>query len=116
MGDVADYLKCMVCHLVVREPVLLVECGHRFCKMCFENVKQHADHENIDLLCPTDRMKVDLDKVFDDKSIPRAVMDLHVKCNHFLEGCQWTGELRNLELHLDGGCSSRRERLVYFII
>ena len=40
--DVADYLKCIICQLVLRNPVLMVECGHRLCSGCFNRMKKHA--------------------------------------------------------------------------
>ena len=40
--DVADYLKCMICHLVLRNPVMLIDCGHRLCNSCYESMKKHA--------------------------------------------------------------------------
>ena len=26
--------KCHICMLIIRDPVQLAECGHRFCKLC----------------------------------------------------------------------------------
>ena len=43
VGDVPDELICVVCHLVLKEPVQLVQCGHRFCKSCFNQMKTYAD-------------------------------------------------------------------------
>ena len=37
-----DYLKCIICALVLRDPVMIVECGHRFCKGCYEKMKDYA--------------------------------------------------------------------------
>ena len=41
--NVPDELFCVVCHLVLNEPVQLVKCGHRFCKVCFNQIKTYAD-------------------------------------------------------------------------
>ena len=35
-SEVPDYLKCSVCHLVLRDPIQILKCGHRFCQPCFE--------------------------------------------------------------------------------
>lgn len=34
-----DRLLCPVCCMVMREPLLVVECGHHFCMSCLESVK-----------------------------------------------------------------------------
>ena len=40
--EVPGLYKCIVCHLVLRDPVLLAACGHRLCSGCFERMKKHA--------------------------------------------------------------------------
>ena len=42
--DVPDYLKCTVCQLVLREPIQIMDCGHRFCQPCFEWIKGYSKH------------------------------------------------------------------------
>ena len=44
ISEVADNLKCVVCHLVMRQPVQIMTCGHRFCKPCFERIKGYSHH------------------------------------------------------------------------
>ncbi|XP_065659846.1 TNF receptor-associated factor 3-like isoform X3 [Hydra vulgaris] len=39
-------------------------------------------------------------KVFPDKFTERAILQLKVKCDNFLKGCQWTGELKTINNHL----------------
>ena len=29
--------ECQICLLILRDPVQLSECGHRFCKLCIDN-------------------------------------------------------------------------------
>ena len=29
--------ECQICMLILRDPVQLSECGHRFCKSCMNN-------------------------------------------------------------------------------
>ena len=43
VSDVSDELICVVCHFVLKEPVQLVQCGHRLCKSCFNQMKTYAD-------------------------------------------------------------------------
>ena len=41
--EVADELICGLCHLALRDPVQVANCGHRFCKSCFSQLKEHSD-------------------------------------------------------------------------
>ena len=50
VNDVSEELTCVVCHLVLREPVQLVECGHRICKSYFNQIKPRA-HDRYSISC-----------------------------------------------------------------
>ena len=41
-----------------------------------------------------------------DKSVKRKVLSLKVRCPHKAEGCEWQGELRSLEQHLNTNSSA----------
>ena len=43
VNDVSDELICVVCHLVLKELLQLVQCGHRLCKSCFHQIKTYGD-------------------------------------------------------------------------
>ena len=42
-SEVPEDLICSVCHFVVKEPIQLENCGHGMCKLCFNQLKDHAD-------------------------------------------------------------------------
>ena len=44
ISDVPEHFKCVMCHLVLRKPIQIMECGHRFCAPCFERVKASSQH------------------------------------------------------------------------
>ena len=44
ISEVPDYLKCVVCHLVLRQPIQIMKCGHCFCEPCFERLKGYSRH------------------------------------------------------------------------
>merc|ERR1712168_993314 len=90
--------------MVLKDPVFIINCGHRLCKLCFQSLQSYASQHNNPLLCPHDRKEVDPDKVVDDKGVARTVMDLQVYCNNKAEGCNWSGELRQLDDHVDTKC------------
>jgi len=98
--DISDHLTCVICQLVLRNPVCFVDCGHRLCKSCYTDMRENAIQSDLDVLCPYDRIEVDVNKVFEDTGLARLINDMKVKCNYSESGCDWVGELGNLESHL----------------
>ena len=47
VSDVPEELICVACHLVLREPVQLGECGHRLCKACANQIKSERNDRYI---------------------------------------------------------------------
>ncbi|XP_047136085.1 TNF receptor-associated factor 4 isoform X1 [Hydra vulgaris] len=89
-------LKCPVCFLVLRHPIQIEECGHRFCESCFNRLERQ---QGI-LFCPLDRKVIDLDKIFLDKAANRAILSSPVKCRYFERECDWVGDLRSIDNHI----------------
>jgi hypothetical protein len=44
--------KCIFCLLVIQEPIQLIECGHRSCRVCFESRAAKVLDGNV--TCPYD--------------------------------------------------------------
>ena len=88
--------KCLVCLHVLRKPKQTECCGHDFCETCIEAVQVR--------LCPMCNRR-DF-ATFYDKRLHRALNQLQVRCTYQKRGCTWTGELGNLDNHLncDDGC------------
>lgn len=97
--ELPEDLTCCVCQFAVRDPVQLGSCGHELCKICFQRLKDHATKTNAPLLCPLDRDVINVNKVFDDASAKRRVLNLNVYCSYKVNGCEWTGTLRHVEEH-----------------
>ena len=72
--ELPDHFKCAICCLALRNPIQLVACGHRFCSVCFQTLKEHSSVNNVDFCCPIDRNIIDINKVFEDKGIERLVL------------------------------------------
>ncbi|XP_027056332.1 TNF receptor-associated factor 6-like [Pocillopora damicornis] len=99
---VDEDLQCLICHLPLKEPIQ-TRCGHRFCKDCLEEYIRRHRREGQSIICPADRQSLDQDRdVFPDKATERKILSLIIKCPS--DGCGWTGELRNKEVHLES-CS-----------
>ena len=78
------------------EPYLSVECGHHFCQQCRDHLI------SIDkLMCPSCHEPDALKNTVLDKNHQRKVKNIEVRCSNYKEGCEWVGELRDLQNHLD---------------
>ena len=84
---------CPICLLVLRDPFQASCCGNSFCQLCIKRVQ--ADKKS----CPTCN-EVDF-SVFADKRLRRSLYAFRVRCAHQKSGCEWTGELGELERHLN---------------
>ena len=83
--------ECPICLQILREPFQVTCCGYSFCKTCIERVKED------DKPCPTCNEAEFT--VFHNKGLQRSLNDLHVRCPN--DECEWTGELRHLDHHLN---------------
>jgi len=99
MVEPSEDFICTLCHLVLKNPLQLEDCGHIFCKSCYESMKSHTEANFLELICPLDRQKIHPTHVFKDKATERKILNLKVLCQNFGDCCTWTGELRNIENH-----------------
>ena len=84
---------CPICLLVLREPYQATCCGKSFCKECIHRIKA------ANQACPTCKeKKFDL---FPNKGLQQPLYDFRVYCMHKSKGCEWTGELREFDNHLN---------------
>ena len=91
-----DELICPICLSVLRDPNLTSCCGNHFCQPCISRIK---NEKNPCPLCQEHDYTVMLDKFF-----LRRVKGLIIKCPGNSLGCEWVGELRSIERHLDVSC------------
>ena len=89
---------CPVCTELLTEP-LLSDCGHHVCRECHERIMA-SDHAE----CPTCQELDVLKTARLNKRLQREVYDHKVHCQNKTgnkRGCQWIGELREIEDHLN---------------
>ena len=92
-------LKCPIClELLLESPNLFTCCGNHICGSCVKNLDETRP-------CPICKALI-YDKVC-NKSHQRAVASLKVRCLNKEKGCQWTGEVKQVQTHLsqnNGNC------------
>ena len=86
--------ECPICLLVLREPYQATCCGKSFCKECIEQVKAKKQP------CPT-CSEIEEFSIFRNLGLQHSLYDFQVYCTHKSKGCEWTGELRELDNHLN---------------
>jgi len=42
--DLSEDLTCTLCHFAFKNPVQIEECGHIYCKVCYQQLKDHAEN------------------------------------------------------------------------
>ncbi len=97
---VPEKLKCSICTDLLSDPRLTECCGQHYCQKCLQSwLKQQRKQS-----CPHCRQRNFVHIL--DKSVTRDINQLKVRCSHHEEGCEWVGELGDLQTHLNSkqGC------------
>ena len=100
--ELPDEYQCSICLSLLNEPHLTACCGHHFCKKCINRVVEDSKP------CPMCKAAKFVAVI--DKNIERKLRALEVRCRFRANGCEWKGELRDLEGHIDpkhGHCKHR---------
>ncbi len=93
----SDDQKCPICHLVVRNAYQVNCCGKILCRGCLMKYRMQSGRC---LMCRTNIG----DKYFKDTRSDREIKTLKVYCDNKEDGCYWTGEVRQIEKHLEECC------------
>ena len=101
-----DRLLCQICHFPSRDPYMSECCGHLFCKSCLDIAKKAV---NISKACPVCREEEF--KTFCNKAIDREVRGLYIYCTNREKGCEWQGELNDINKHLKSSTGCQFEEL-----
>ena len=84
---------CPICLLILREPFQVTCCGKSFCRACIQRIGQEKQP------CPT--CKQDNFDSFQNKGLQQPLYEFQVFCSNKESGCDWQGELRKLDKHLN---------------
>lgn len=96
-------IECPVCLSLLRDPYQASCCGYSFCKACIERVRSSTR------TCPCCVARNF--RVFEDKRLKRSLYTLKVHCTNKKNGCQWEGELGQLDGHLNTNPTEAHMRL-----
>ena len=94
--------QCSICLLVLRQPYLVDCCGYNFCKVCLEGL-----YNGNTVQCPLCR-KEDF-KAIQNKGLERELNQRMVYCPNKKCGCNWIGELRQFDSHVNGSMVLSRD-------
>ena len=96
VGPVPEELLCKSCKLVARQPRIVDCCGEHFCQACIDPVLKHKKP------CPSCG-EADSTALFIKKYL-KKILALQVHCTMKQKGCEWVGQLEQLDAHLDTDC------------
>ena len=85
--------ECPICLHILREPYQVTCCGKSFCRLCIERVK--GDHKP----CPCCNENDFND--YSNKGLQQPLYGFNVYCSKREKGCEWKGELGQLDKHLN---------------
>ncbi len=85
--------ECPVCLQIIRDPHQVTCCGKKYCYTCIEYI------ETSGRPCPNCNTKDIVS--FPDVGLQQKLYALKVRCSHQKDGCEWTGELEQLDEHLN---------------
>ena len=85
--------ECPVCLLVLREPFQATCCGYEFCRECIE--KFRGDNK------PCPKCNTKNFKTLENRTLKISLYAFRIHCTYKQQGCQWLGELGQLDNHLN---------------
>ncbi len=85
--------ECQICLQIIREPHQVTCCGSNYCYTCILYIQATKRP------CPSCNNREIAS--FPDIALQQKLYVSKVRCSHQREGCEWTGELRYLDEHLN---------------
>ena len=90
----SDDQKCPICRLVARNAYQVNCCGKIMCEGCLIKCCETSE------TCPMCRTRIG-NKYFKDKRSDREIQSLKIYCDNKEAGCDWSGQVRDIEKHLE---------------
>ena len=93
IDEVSEYLVCGICKHAANGPSITTCCGELFCQVCIASALEEKRP------CPS--CQESTFSTFFNPKLERRIKNLRVHCTMKNRGCPWTGQLEQLEAHLD---------------
>ena len=93
--------ECPICLQVLREPYQATCCGYSFCRACIHRIKARY--------APCPCCKANEFDHYPNKGLQRSLCEFKVHCSNKEQGCQWVGELGQLDNHLNLNLSQQNQ-------
>ena len=97
---VCDFI-CYLCKGVLYQPVSDY-CGHLFCQKCFETYLSTSQ------ICPVTRTPLVIDQPIEMPAVRNYLNKMYMRCKNNNEGCQWKGQLKDLNEHINNQCKKQK--------
>ena len=94
VNEVHEHFKCPICENVLRDPHRVSCCDEEYCKECIEQALR--DHRPCSKCGTNDDIHIGK-----SKKTKRCIDNLMCYCTNRGEGCEWEGELLELDNHLN---------------
>lgn len=104
VSDTSHDMYCVICLKLMRNAIQM-NCGHGMCDACFHKLVKYAKERKVALVCPSCRKEIIENKVFQVPMFDRIILALQVKCENSKMGCDWIGELGDMEMHKAANCN-----------
>ena len=95
VGEIPKDGQCPECGLVYRSPHQTTCCGKRICEGCVERINASSKQ------CPFSPCNAAEISSFLDKACVQWLGKYKVNCPNRSEGCEWEGQLADLDHHLN---------------
>ena len=91
-------LLCQMCNYVAKEPQQMKCCGTLYCKSCLARIMSNPASRGPHARCCVKCKSKSFDHFLDQRSNER-IQKLMVECTNQGQGCDWIGELKDLDDH-----------------
>lgn len=107
LETVPDRYKCMICHGLQQQPVLVSCCGQHFCRSCLIQWMTISGNKCPHCQVPGITYLVNRQQV-------RDIGDLLVYCSNKARGCEWVGTVTTLDQHIGANNFSTKQQLCQY--
>lgn len=96
--------KCVICLNLMKDAMQL-ECVHGLCESCLDDLENDSRKRGVQFCCPHCREEIHREQVYPAKMVDKMILSVKVKCKNTTKGCDWIGELGNMQDHLTKECN-----------